>query len=94
MTSLTLQKDALEDECEHLRSEMEEIRHHLDRVSTDNAELSGRRAELEATVERMEAEVQKFRETGRFVKQERDEMEAMLDELKRDHGSAVISTGI
>jgi hypothetical protein len=43
LTSVTLQKDALFDEVNHVRKEMVEIRTHLDRVCEENSQLNKHR---------------------------------------------------
>ena len=62
VTSLTLQKDAFEDEVSHVRLEMSELRVQLDNVYDDNALLNKSKSELEVKVEMLEKETREVEE--------------------------------
>ena len=86
MTSLTLQKDAFEDEVSHVRLEMSELRVQLDNVYDDNALLNKSKSELEVKVEMLEKETREVEEVLQAGRREAEEIRILNEAMRRDLG--------
>lgn len=86
LTAITLEKDVLQDEVDHVRKEMENLRDHLAKVSDENVKLTKLRTELEYRVELTEKELLQMKENMKFLRSEKANQASFIDEIQLELG--------
>jgi len=87
LASVTLQKDALIDEAENLRTEAAEARTQMDRLCSEAATVNKARAELEVRLDRAEKAMVSADERLKALRKERTDQMEIIEELQTQLGN-------